>query len=395
MLTAENIFKIFGPAPGESLRRLDRGESRADIHAATGGFVALEDASISVAHGEILALMGRSGSGKSTLLRCLNGLSRPDRGRVAIDDGGVIVDLSSSDLATQRRLRQTRVAMVLQNGALLPWRSVGDNVALSLEVRGARRSEIDRIVDEKLELVGLLEWRDEPVSALSGGMQQRVGLARALATDSDILLMDEPFSALDPLLRARMQEELLDLQRKLQKAIVFVTHDLDEALRLGSRIALLDAGRVVQVGTAEEIVMCPKDDYVRAFVSHINPLNVLRGRAFMRPLAALERAAPSGDIVLLDDSGEFRCRLGTGARPIAFAHGHQESGAVAHHRGMDVARDGLGLIASPDAPMSALIRLFGATGRPVPLVDDAGDLVGVIGEREILNGVIMTEGGRQ
>jgi glycine betaine/proline transport system ATP-binding protein len=238
-------------------------------HKRYGDFVALDDVSVTVERGEILVLMGRSGSGKSTLLRCMNGLVRPERGRVLVDDGGSAVDLVSADEVALRRVRQTRVSMVFQGTALLPWRTVGENVALGLQIRGVPTAEQEKAVAAKLALVGLEKWRDKPVSALSGGMQQRVGLARALANDPDLLLLDEPFSALDPLLRERLQDELLELKRALDKTMVFVTHDVDEALKLGSRIAMMEAGRVVQIGTPEEILRAPRTDDVRAFVAHM------------------------------------------------------------------------------------------------------------------------------
>ena len=226
--------------------------------------------------------MGLSGSGKSTLLRAANGLNPVTRGHVLMRDGESAIDVATCDTAQLRRVRRERVAMVFQQFGLLPWRTRARE--RRLRPRAARRSAPHRanaIVDEKLELVGLSQWAERHVSELSGGMQQRVGLARAFATDADILLMDEPFSALDPLIRGKLQDELLALQERVKKTILFVSHDLDEALRLGDRISILQNGRIIQTGTAEDIVLAPADDYVAEFVRHMNPLDVLTGGMIM------------------------------------------------------------------------------------------------------------------
>jgi glycine betaine/proline transport system ATP-binding protein len=264
-----------------ALAALDAGGSRAEIAERTGVMVGVCHANLTVERGQISVLMGLSGSGKSTLLRAANGLNRITRGQVLVCDGETIVDLARCDAATLRRVRRLRVAMVFQQFGLLPWRTVRENVGLGLELRGESPQSRRRIIDEQLELVGLADWADRHCNELSGGMQQRVGLARALATNPDILLMDEPFSALDPLIRRKLQDELLALQERLHKTILFVSHDLDEALRLGDRISILEGGRIVQSGTAREIVERPSDDYVAEFVRHVNPLTVLKqaGRA--------------------------------------------------------------------------------------------------------------------
>src|SRR5690606_24302713 len=251
--------------------------------------------------GEICVLMGLSGSGKSTLLRAINGLNKVTRGRVLVRDGDGQVDIAACDAATLRRMRTSRVAMVFQQFALLPWRTVRENVSFGLELRGMARAERDAIVSEKLRMVELDKWQDKYVHELSGGMQQRVGLARAFATDADILLMDEPFSALDPLIRDHLQDELLDLQKSLKKTIVFVSHDLDEALKLGNHIAIMEAGRIVQYGEPEAIVLNPANQYVAEFVAHMNTINVLRGGSLMTPVGDLPRRDGS---LILDWSGQ-------------------------------------------------------------------------------------------
>ena len=211
-------------------------------------------------------------------------------------------------------LRTSRIAMVFQQFALLPWRTVAENVGFGLELRGVPKAEMDRIVDEKLAMVGLSKWAGKFGHELSGGMQQRVGLARAFATDADILLMDEPFSALDPLIRDKLQDELLLLQKELKKTIIFVSHDLDEALKIGNRIAILEGGRIVQCGTAEDILLRPANDYVAEFVKHMNPLNVLRGSALMTPAASLKQA--DGE-VHLDANGRIRVQLNPEGKPMS------------------------------------------------------------------------------
>ncbi len=271
----DNVSIIFGEKPKSSLAMLDEGASRADVRAKTGQTLGVHNCSLTVAEGEILVLMGLSGSGKSTLLRAVNGLNPVVRGRVRVSDGEGLVDVTNANPATLRQIRQKRVAMVFQQFGLLPWRSVRENVGLGLELAGMPAAERRTCVEDQLALVGLSNWADRKVSELSGGMQQRVGLARAFATDAPILLMDEPFSALDPLIRARLQDELLELQQKLKRTIIFVSHDLDEAFKLGNRIALMEGGRMVQLGTARDIIANPANDYVADFVAHMNPLGVL------------------------------------------------------------------------------------------------------------------------
>ena len=263
-----------------ALTALDAGGSRTDIAANTGVVVGVANASLGVARGEISVLMGLSGSGKSTLLRAANGLNRVTRGQVLVGDGESTVDIGARcDPATLRRIRRQRVAMVFQQFGLLPWRTVRDNVGFGLELRGDPPDKRRRIVDAQLELVGLSQWAERYCSELSGGMQQRVGLARAFATDADILLMDEPFSALDPLIRRKLQDELLALQERVRKTILFVSHDLDEALKLGDTVTIMEGGRIVQSGTGRDIVERPADDYVAEFVRHVNPRTAIKGGA--------------------------------------------------------------------------------------------------------------------
>ncbi|MBN9011019.1 MAG: ATP-binding cassette domain-containing protein, partial [Rhizobiales bacterium] len=239
-----NVDIVFGQALAGALAMLDRGAGRDEVIAATQCVPGAIDVNLKVERGEICVLMGLSGSGKSTILRAINRLNTVARGSVSVEFEGRRIDVTTCDAATLRDLRMRAVAMVFQQFALLPWRTVRENVGFGLEIRGMPATDRARIVDEKLALVGLSGWADKFSHELSGGMQQRVGLARAFATDADILLMDEPFSALDPLIRDKLQDELLELQRRLKKTIVFVSHDLDEALKLGNTIAILEGGRV-------------------------------------------------------------------------------------------------------------------------------------------------------
>ncbi|WP_419906128.1 choline ABC transporter ATP-binding protein [Hoeflea sp.] len=266
---------IFGDDPQSALPLVDRGESRETIQKETGQVLGVAGANLDVEKGEIIVLMGLSGSGKSTLLRAVNGLNPVIRGETLVDNGDDYVDPQRCSSGDLRHLRMERVAMVFQQFGLLPWRTVADNVGFGLELSGMPGSQRRAKVTEQLELVGLSQWAGRRVNELSGGMQQRVGLARAFATGAPILLMDEPFSALDPLIRTRLQDELLQLQEQLHKTIIFVSHDLDEAFRIGNRIAIMEGGRIVQCGTPQDIVQSPANDYVADFVANMNPLSML------------------------------------------------------------------------------------------------------------------------
>jgi len=300
-----NVDIVFGDRPERALTLIDNGRSRAEIQQETGNVVGVMGASLDVGQGEIVVLMGLSGSGKSTLLRAVNGLNAVTRGEVLVHDGQGEVDVASCGAQRLRDLRTGRVAMVFQQFGLLPWRTVAENVGFGLELAGIARAEREQRVEEQLALVHLEEWGDRKVHELSGGMQQRVGLARAFATDAPILLMDEPFSALDPLIRARLQDELLDLQSRLKKTIIFVSHDLDEAIKLGNRIAIMEGGIIVQNGAPEDIILNPASGYVSDFVAHMNPLHVLRAHTIMREPTTVELENPdlprtSVDTVLQD-----------------------------------------------------------------------------------------------
>ncbi|MGW1975098.1 quaternary amine ABC transporter ATP-binding protein [Streptomyces sp. NPDC001889] len=275
-LQAEHLYKVFGRRPEEAIQRLEGGADRDELRA-DGTTAAVIDASFTVEPGQIFVVMGLSGSGKSTLLRMLNGLLGPTAGRVLFDGQ----DLTALSPAELRAVRSRKISMVFQHFALFPHRSVLENAGYGLEVQGVPRSERDRRATEALALAGLAGWEDSWPDELSGGMQQRVGLARALATDADLLLMDESFSALDPLIRRDMQDQLLQLQKTLKKTIVFITHDLNEAMRLGDRIAVMRDGRIVQQGCAEDILVTPACDYVASFTQDVDRSRVLTAGAIM------------------------------------------------------------------------------------------------------------------
>ena len=323
-VTFDNVSIVFGDKPSAALPLMDEGMSRADIQHRTGQVLGVHDCSLSVGTGEILVLMGLSGSGKSTLLRAVNGLNPVARGRVLVVDGDAEVDVTHADSATLRHMRLRRIAMVFQQFGLLPWRSVRDNVGLGLELGGLQRAARRAKVEEQLELVGLADWADRKVGELSGGMQQRVGLARAFVTDAPILLMDEPFSALDPLIRARLQDELMELQDRLNRTIIFVSHDLDEAFKLGDQIAILEGGRVVQRGSPRDIYTNPSNEYVADFVAHMNPLGVLCARDVMEPAGS----AASGEIGADDEIDDVIRAVLTSGAPVAVIEDGQRIGQI-------------------------------------------------------------------
>ncbi|MGB0823935.1 MAG: quaternary amine ABC transporter ATP-binding protein, partial [Alphaproteobacteria bacterium] len=271
MIAASGVWKIFGANAEQVLDTHDRSKSRDEIQEETGHVVAVKDVDFEVRRGECFVVMGLSGSGKSTLLRTLTRLIEPTGGSITID-GHDVRDLSQREL---RDLRRSKVAMVFQHFGLFPHRSVIDNIAYGLEVRGMGKVKRTEKAEEILDLVGLGGWGERFPRELSGGMQQRVGLARAMAMDPEILFFDEPFSALDPLIRREMQDELLDLQAKLQKTMVFITHDFLEAIKMGDHIAIMKDGEIVQIGTPEEIVAAPVDDYVREFTEDVPRYKVL------------------------------------------------------------------------------------------------------------------------
>ena len=291
----KGVWKIFGNRAMEALADIrENGISKQRVLEEYDCVVGVADVDLAIKRGEIFCVMGLSGSGKSTLVRHINRLLEPTAGEIRVS-GRDILALSQGEL---RKYRNEHIAMVFQNFALLPHRSVLDNIAMPLEIRGVAKNRRMEIAERILAMVELAGWGNKYAHELSGGMQQRVGLARAIAVDSEILLMDEPFSALDPLIRRQLQDEFMQLASMMTKTTVFITHDLDEAVRVGNRIAIMRDGRIVQVGTPQDIVMHPADDYVADFVAGISRLKVVRANTVMRPLAAYERefGALAGDL---------------------------------------------------------------------------------------------------
>jgi glycine betaine/proline transport system ATP-binding protein len=290
LIEISNVWKIFGAQPEAALRAIrEEGLTKSQVLAKYNAVVGVADVSLSVNRGEIFCIMGLSGSGKSTLVRHFNRLLEPTDGKILVE-GIDVMGLGTKDL---QNFRNRKIGMVFQNFALMPHRSVLDNVAMPLEIRQVSKNDRMRQAAAILDIVELGAWGTKFAHELSGGMQQRVGLARALAANPDVLLMDEPFSALDPLIRRQLQDEFIRLSKILKKTTVFITHDLDEAVRIGDRIAIMRDGRMVQTGTAEEIVMNPADDYVADFVAGISRLKVVHAHAIMQPLAAyLKRNGP-------------------------------------------------------------------------------------------------------
>ncbi len=290
-IDAKGVWKIFGNRANEALAAIrSEGLGKAEILSKFECVVGVADANFQIAKGELFCVMGLSGSGKSTLVRHVNRLLEPTAGEIRIG-GEDVMGLSPEKL---RDLRNRRVAMVFQNFGLMPHRTVRDNVAMPLEIRGTGKGKRWEEADRVLELVELTGWEDKYAHELSGGMQQRVGLARAIASDPEILLMDEPFSALDPLIRKQLQDQFMELSGKLNKTTMFITHDLDEAIRIGHRIAIMKDGRIVQIGTPEEIILNPVDEYVSDFVAGISKLDMIFAHSVMKPVDEFE--AKHGDL---------------------------------------------------------------------------------------------------
>ncbi|EPI4954783.1 TPA: choline ABC transporter ATP-binding protein [Vibrio parahaemolyticus] len=382
-ITIENLDVVFGQQQSQALTLLDQGKSRQEIIDETGQVVGVDNVSLTVKRGEICVLMGLSGSGKSSLLRTVNGLNDISRGSLKIQDGDDMVELANCNEQTLRHLRTHRVSMVFQKFALMPWLTVLDNVAFGLEMQGIGKAERRAQAREQLEMVGLSEWESKLPHELSGGMQQRVGLARAFAMDTDILLMDEPFSALDPLIRAQLQDELILLQKKLNKTILFVSHDLDEALKIGNNIAIMESGKLIQHGKPEQIILAPETDYVADFVAHTNPLNVLKGRSLMK----------SSDALVRDEERVLICpdkEIWVTQEPKGLSLSDSEQSLiqwVSESSNLDDVESNSVVQVSPNISMREAIELKQRSNQPLLMVED-DKLVGVLSDHELYDALL-------
>ena len=387
-IVIENLVKIFGDKPEKALVMLRQGRSKKDILAATGQAVGVADVSFSVAEGEIMVIMGLSGSGKSTLVRCVNRLIEPTGGKILID-GQDVGALSERELTEFRR---TRFGMVFQNFALLPHRTVAANVEFGLEIQGVPPAKRRERAMEALSQVGLSGWEERRPGELSGGMQQRVGLARALALDPDILLMDEAFSALDPLIRRDMQDELLSLQDTVKKTILFITHDLDEAVKLGDHIVLMKDGGLVQSGTAEDILTNPASRYVERFVEDVDFSKVLSARSVMLPPAVTALARHDGPRLALHKMAEAGISslfvIGRDRRLEGMVTALDASQAAQKgERSLEGVVRKVDKRVAPDASVQDVMPLLAADRDPVAVVDDADKLLGIIVQGSLLAGL--------
>ena len=393
MIRIENLYKLYGPRPREAMPRLAPGESKQAFLDRTGHVVAINGVSLTVAPRSIFVVMGLSGSGKSTLLRCINRLIEPTAGRVFVEDE----EITAAGEARLRELRSSRIGMVFQHFALFPRRTVLDNVAFGLEVRNVPRRERAQRALEALELVGLERcWAPCYPSQLSGGMQQRVGLARALAADPDILLLDEPFSALDPVIRKGMQQELLRLQARVRKTVVFITHDLDEAVTLGQQIAIMRDGRIVQLGSPADILLSPADDEVRLFVQDMDVSRVITAAHLAVPLGYLAGPdePPARALATCRQLGLRHLIVGESGCPrrgvgVTELEARMTNGAPATLGGLP-----LRAVEVVDCRQSLreILPLVAASALPVAVMKD-GRLLGMVSEREVVGALAFRGSG--
>lgn len=379
----DNVYKIFGPSPERAFKLIEEGVSKEDILTETGNVVAVANASFEVEEGQTFMVMGLSGSGKSTLIRSINRLISPTSGRVYVDDE----DITSADDHRLRELRRTKMAMVFQHFALFPHKTVAENVQYGLKVRDVNARERWTKAVEVLELVGLQDWGDYFPENLSGGMQQRVGLARALATDPEILLMDEAFSALDPLIRRELQDELIELQRLVHKTIIFITHDLGEALKLGDQVAVMKDGRIVQIGAPQDIVSGPADEYVAAFTQDVD-----RGRVFtvgsitkeVEPLSAQQDSVQTALARMRESNLDALHLVDQGSKPMGIVT-REDLVLATRHGVLDLLR-----VVNTDYPATAasdtLADIYDlcTLGLPIAVLDDGGALVGVVSALDLI-----------
>ncbi len=382
----EGVYKIFGEEPERAFDLISEGYGKDEVREETGLVIGVQDISFDIQNNELFVIMGLSGSGKSTLLRCVNRLVDPTRGKIVLHADGNDYDITSADKESLREIREKQVSMVFQNFALFPHRTVVNNVAFGLEIQGVDKKERTRKAKELIEVVGLEGFGDSYPSQLSGGMQQRVGLARGLATGADILLMDEPFSALDPLIKVQMQDELLDLMEEMERTILFVTHDLDEALKLGDRITIMEAGQMVQKGSPEEIIVNPKTEYVADFVENADPSDVLRAET----VATKDLHLTDNNRIRMNEVTEIEVDSNNKA-----VQGYISGTPVPIKSLVDyenLTEDAI-LSSSPDTPLSTIMRArLSFSSNPIVVLKN-NEVIGYVTEQNILQGLL--EKGRQ
>ena len=382
----EHLIKIYGEKPYAALNLFRSGGTRESILKETGNVLGIADVSMTINQEELFVIMGLSGSGKSTLVRCINRLILPTSGHIYIDGE----DIAHVDEKRMREIRLTKVSMVFQKFGLLPHRTVAENVEYGLKVKGVDKDKRRKKALETLEIVGLGEWADYLPSSLSGGMQQRVGLARALATDADILLMDEAFSALDPLIRREMQDELLRLQKELHKTIVFISHDIQEALKIGDRIAVMKDGAIVQIGTPEEMINQPADEYIRAFTEDVNRAQVITTGSIVRSTIPLVIGQDSA-IVALGKMSDYAighmCVVDAHGKPVGMIDKSSLELAVEYDKS-DIAQ-----VMQTDFPQVNTNKSLEDTfplyqqGLPVAVVNAKGEFQGLVEVADVLDSI--------
>ena len=381
-IQVNQVTKVFGKNPKRVIEMLEKGQSKKDILEKTGMTVGVNQASFDIQDGEIFVIMGLSGSGKSTLVRLLNRLIEPTAGSVLID-GKNITKMGKEEL---RKVRRNKMSMVFQRFALFPHRTIVENTEYGLEIQGASKQDRRKKAMEALELVGLKGYESMKPNELSGGMQQRVGLARALASDADVLLMDEAFSALDPLIRKDMQDELLELQEHMKKTIVFITHDLDEALRIGDRIALMKDGSIVQIGTPEEILRNPANRYVEQFVEDVDVTKVFTaGNVMKRPETIEPSRGPRVAIKLMKDAGVSTVyAVDKNKRLLGIIYADEAAKAFEKNLTLeDVIQPVESVL--PDTLLGDMFQVVASSKVPVAVTNEAGRLLGIVGRSAIID----------